>query len=435
MRFPSKKLENSSELGDLQAELDQTQPELEKRTVDAAVPGVSLHSNGNKAQPEIELSVVIPCLNEADTLAGCLQSALRTIQEQHIDGEVIVADNGSTDGSIEIAKRLGARLVHVPAKGYGSALMGGIAAARGRYVIMGDADGSYDFVEIPRFVQKLREGYDLVQGCRLRSGGGTVMSGAMPVLHKWLGNPLFSLVARRWFKSRLHDVHCGMRGFTKAHYEEIGQRCTGMEFATEMIIKSSLFGGKAAEIPITLYPDGRKAHGPHLKTFSDGWRHLRFYLVCSPRWLFLIPGVILIGLGLLAFTLALPQATLRGVSFDVNTLLFGSLAMLCGYESIFFAIFAKMLGAREGILPEDPRISEFVRTFNLEVALLGAGLALLVGLALLAVAVNQWRLADFGPLQYAHMVRIVIPGATLTALGFQTILSAFLLSILDLRRR
>jgi glycosyltransferase involved in cell wall biosynthesis len=438
MRYLNKKLSNPSRLGDFPAHSDQTPSAvaLQERTTDSAVPDDGLHFSGaDKGHAEMELSVVIPCLNEADTLAECLEKALRAIQEHHIVGEVVVADNGSTDGSIEIAKRLGARLVHVPARGYGNALMGGIAASRGKYIIMGDADGSYDFKQIPQFVQKLREGYDLVQGCRLRSGGGTVMPGAMPVLHKWLGNPLFSLMARRWFKSRLHDVHCGLRGFTKAHYQQIGQRCTGMEFATEMIIKSSLFGGKAAEIPITLYPDGRKAHGPHLKTFSDGWRHLRFYLICSPRWLFLIPGVILIELGILAFMLALPQVTLRGVSFDVNTLLFGSLAVLCGYESIFFAIFAKMLGAREGILPEDSRISGFVKTFNLEVALLGAGFALLVGLGLLIVAMNEWRLADFGRLQYAHMVRIVIPGATLTALGFQTILSAFLLSILDLRRQ
>jgi glycosyltransferase involved in cell wall biosynthesis len=388
-----------------------------------------------KNHTETELSVVIPCLNEADTLAECIEKAQAALREQRIAGEIIVADNGSTDGSVEIACRLGARVVAVPVKGYGSALMGGIAAARGKFIVMGDADGSYDFGEIPRFLEKLREGYDLVQGCRLPSGGGTVMPGAMPVLHRWIGNPLFSLMARRWFKSPLHDAHCGLRAFTKAHYEQIGQRCGGMEFATEMIIKSSLFGGKAAEVPITLYPDARKSHGPHLKTFRDGWRHLRFYLVCSPRRLFLLPGLILVALGLVAFSLALPAVTLHGVTFDVDTLLFGSLAILCGYQSIFFAVFAKALAAREDILPEDPRISRFQKVFTLEVSLLGAICALAFGLALLAAAVNRWRLADFGPLPYTQMVRIVVPGFTLTALGFQTIVSAFLMSILDLSRR
>src|SRR5208282_2452815 len=227
---------------------------------------------------EIELSVVIPCLNEADTLADCVRTAQTAIRENRIAGEVIVADNGSNDGSVEIAVKLGARLVHVPAKGYGSALMGGIAAARGRFIIMGDADGSYDFTEIPRLVEKLRQGYDLVQGCRLSSGGGTIMPGAMPTLHRWIGNPIFSLIASNWFDSPIHDVYCGLRGFTKEHYARLGQKCTGMEFATEMIIKSSSLSAKIAEVPITLHPDGRKSHPPHLRTFRDGWRTLRFFL-------------------------------------------------------------------------------------------------------------------------------------------------------------
>jgi glycosyltransferase involved in cell wall biosynthesis len=393
-------------------------------------------SNGlDQLSSEIELSVVIPCLNEADTLAECVEKARRTIYENRIAAEVIVADNGSTDGSQEIAARLGARVVHVPERGYGSALMGGIAAARGRYIIMGDADGSYDFEQIPRFLAKLREGYDLVQGCRLPSGGGKVMPGAMPVLHRWFGNPIFSMLAQRWFHSPIQDIYCGMRGFRKSHYERLDQRCTGMEFATEMIIKSSLLGCKAAQVPITLHPDGRKVHAPHLKTFRDGWRTLRFFLLCTPRRLFLVPGVILIFLGVLAYGLALPGVVLRGVGFDAHTLLFGTLAFLCGYQAIFFAIFAKALAIKQGLLPSDVRLKRILNNFNLEIGLIIATAVLIVGLILLVAAINQWRLADFGPLNYAHEMRLVVPGATLVALGFQTILSAFLVSFLDLEHR
>jgi glycosyltransferase involved in cell wall biosynthesis len=389
----------------------------------------------NQHSAEIELSIVIPCLNEADTLAECVEKAQRTINENRIAAEVIVADNGSTDGSQDIATRLGARVVYVPERGYGSALMGGIAAARGRFIIMGDADGSYDFEQIPRFLAKLREGYDLVQGCRLPSGGGKVMPGAMPVLHRWFGNPIFSMLAQRWFHSPIQDIYCGMRGFRKSHYERLDQRCTGMEFATEMIIKSSLLGCKAAQVPITLHPDGRKVHAPHLKTFRDGWRTLRFFLLCTPRRLFLVPGVILILLGILAYGLALPGVVLRGVGFDAHTLLFGTLAFLCGYQAIFFAIFAKALAIKQGLLPSDIRLKRILNSFNLEIGLAIATAVLIVGLILLIAAINQWRLADFGPLNYAHEMRLVVPGATLVALGFQTILSAFLVSFLDLEHR
>ena len=410
----------------------------------ASVPPAGAHYIAPDALPdrldqssaEIELSVVIPCLNEADTLAECVEKAQRAIAQHHIAAEVIVADNGSIDGSLEIAERLGARIVNVPARGYGSALMGGIAAARGRFIIMGDADGSYDFDEIPRFMEKLREGYDLVQGCRLPSGGGTVMPGAMPFLHRWFGNPLFSHLARRWFDCPVHDIYCGMRGFAKSHYEQLEQRCTGMEFATEMIIKTSLLrGAKAAEVPITLHPDGRKVHAPHLKTFRDGWRTLRFFLLCTPRRLFLLPGAILMLLGILAYALAMPAVQIRGVRFDAHTLLFGTLALLCGYQAIFFALFAKALAIKDGLLPPDLRIKRFLNSFNLEVGLFASAFAMVLGLIMLAAAVNQWRLADFGNLNYAHTMRLVVPGATLTALGFQTFLSALLISFLDLQHR
>ena len=225
---------------------------------------------------------------------SCIESAQRALAENNIEGEIIVADNGSTDGSREIAAQLGARVVEIKAKGYGNALMGGINAARGKYVLMADSDGSYDFGEIPSFVAKLREGYDIVQGCRLPSGGGRVMPGAMPFLHRWVGNPFFSFLTRAWFKAPIHDTNCGQRAFTKEFYDLLDQRCTGMEFANEMIIKSSMYGARMAEVPVTLRPDGRKAHGPHLRTFRDGWRTLRFLMMYSPRWLFLVPGSLLI---------------------------------------------------------------------------------------------------------------------------------------------
>jgi glycosyltransferase involved in cell wall biosynthesis len=382
-----------------------------------------------------EVSVVMPCLNEADTLEACITKAQRVLREHGIHGEVIVADNGSTDGSQAIASRLGARLVHVDARGYGNALMGGIAAARGKFIIMGDADDSYDFLQLPRFVDKLRDGFDLVQGCRLPAGGGTVLPGAMPLSHRWWGNPMFSRLARWMFHAPIHDVYCGMRGFTKALYDRLDQRCTGMEFATEMIIKASLYGEKMAEVPITLHPDGRKSHASHLRTFRDGWRTLRFFLMYSPRWLFLIPGMLLVLLGLIGYGIAMPGLTLKGVTFDAHTLLFASLAMLCGYQALLFAIFTKTFAISEGLMPEDQRLTRFFQLVTLERGLIIAVAALLIGVGLLLAAVHQWRSADFGDLDYPRTMRLVIPGVTLTALGFQTVLSSFFVSILGMHRR
>jgi glycosyltransferase involved in cell wall biosynthesis len=399
----------------------------------AQLKETGLHNIRRTSSPEV--SIVMPCLNEADTIEVCLDKALRAIQTHNIAGEIIVADNGSSDGSQAIASRMGARVIDVENKGYGNALMGGIAAARGKFIIMGDADDSYDFLEIPRFIEKLREGFDLVQGCRLPSGGGRVLPGAMPLLHRWWGNPMFSGMTRRMFGASIHDVYCGMRGFTKGFYERCNPRCTGMEFATEMIIKASLYHEKTAEVPITLHPDGRKSHAPHLKTFRDGWRTLRFFLMYSPRWLFLMPGLLLFLLGLIGYGIAMPGLTVMGVAFDAHTLLFASLAILCGYQSILFAIFTKTFAIAEGMMPEDRLFSRFFEFVNLERGLVIASVALFVGLALLVVAVNQWRLTDFGGLDYAHTMRLVVPGVTLTALGFQTMLSSFFASILGMRRR
>lgn len=382
-----------------------------------------------------EVSIVMPCLNEADTLERCIHKVQRALDDHDISGEVIVADNGSTDGSQQIAESAGARVVPVPLRGYGSALMGGIAASGGRYVIMGDADDSYDFLELPKFVQKLREGYDLVQGCRLERGGGMVMPGAMPALHRRWGNPMFSAMARSWFRAPINDVYCGLRGFTKAHYDSLNQRCTGMEFATEMIIKSSLRGARIAEVPITLHPDGRKAHAPHLRTFRDGWRTLRFFLLFSPRWLFLVPGIGLALLGLLGYAVALPGVEAFGVIFDAHTLLFASLAIICGYQSAVFAVFTKVFAVSEGLMPPDTRLQRLARIVTLERGLAVSAVCMLAGLVLLALAVNKWRVQDFGNLDYANTMRLVVPGVTLTVIGFQTMLSSFFTSVLAMRRR
>jgi glycosyltransferase involved in cell wall biosynthesis len=386
-------------------------------------------------QPLPEVSVVLPCLNEADTLAGCITKAMTAMQEHCIDGEVIVADNGSTDESPMIADRLGARVVPVTARGYGNALMGGIAAARGRYILMADADASYDLAELPRFVDQLREGHELVQGCRLPAGGGRVLPGAMPFSHRWLGNPLFSFLARRMFRAPIHDVYCGMRGFTKGLYQRLDLRCTGMEFATEMIVKASLCRARITEVSIALHPDGRKAHPPHLRTLSDGWRTLRFLLLASPRWLFLMPGLLLMLLGVLGYGIAMPALSVSGITFDAHTLLFASLALLLGHQSVLFALFAKTFAVSEGLLPDDPRLGRFFRVVTLERGLVAGAAAVTGGIALLLSAVNQWRVHEFGQLDYAHTMRWVIPGVTLTALGFQMVLGSFFLSILRMRRK
>jgi glycosyltransferase involved in cell wall biosynthesis len=382
-----------------------------------------------------EVSIVMPCLNEADTLATCIATAARVLSEHQIAGEIIVADNGSADGSQEIATKLNARLVNVRERGYGSALMGGIDAARGKFIVMGDADASYDFSEIPKFVEKLRQGFDFVPGCRLPAGGGQIVAGAMPWLHRVWGNPMFSFLARWWFRAPLHDVYCGMRAFRKDTYYILDQRCTGMEFATEMIIKASLYKARIAEVPITLHPDGRKHHAPHLRTFRDGWRTIRFFFICTPRWLFLVPGLLLIFFGMAGYAIAMPALTLKGVTFDAHTLLFASLAILCGYQSVVFAVFTKTFAISEGLLPEDPRMTRLFKFVTLERGLALAVLVLFAGLVLLVAALLAWRRVGLGRLDYAETMRLVIPGATLTALGFQTILSSFFVSILGMRRR
>jgi len=379
--------------------------------------------------------VVIPVLNEADTLGSCLRKVLAVFQEHGIHGEIIVADNGSSDSSKQIAAGMGARIVDVETKGYGSALMGGIEAASGRFVIMGDADDSYDFLELYKFVESLRAGSELVQGCRFPAGGGKIAPGAMPWSHRWIGNPLFSLLVRKWFGAPIHDVYCGMRGFTKALYGRLDLRCTGMEFATEMIIKAALFGERVSEIPITFHKDGRVAHPPHLRTMRDGWRTLRFFMLYSPRWLYLVPGCVLIVLGLIGYSLAMPATKIFGATLDAHSLLFSSVAILCGYQSILFALFTKTFAVSERIVPEDPRLKRFYESVNLETGLLCGTVVFIFGAILLCGAIYQWHQAGYGTLSYAHTMRWVIPGSTLTALGFQTVLASFFVSILGMRRK
>lgn len=398
--------------------------------------------NGKKLKEIIspELSVVLPCLNEADTLEICIRKIKQSFNENCIKGEIIIADNGSSDGSVELAENIkDVRVVRVKEKGYGNALMGGIEAARGKYILMGDADDSYDFAEIPKYLAKLNEGYDLVMGCRLPKGGGRVMPKAMPFLHRWWGNPMFSFMARLWFKSPLNDVHCGMRAFRKDFYKEINQQCTGMEFATEMTIKASLYEYQIAEIPITLHQDGRKSHAPHLKTFRDGWRHLRLYVMYTPRWLFLLPGILFVLLGLAGYAVSMPRMAFNisgsVITFDVHTLLFSSLFILAGYQVIMFAFFTKIFAISEGLLPEDSRMNRLFEYINLERGLIASAIILLFGFILLLCAVNDWRLASFGALDYTRTMRFVIPGSMLTAIGIQSIFSSFFASILGLKRK
>ena len=395
----------------------------------------AVHAPHSAGEANVELSVVMPCLNEADTLATCIRKAWRGIEQANIAGEIIVADNGSTDGSQEIAAGLGARVVPVAERGYGAALMGGIAAARGRYIVMGDADDSYDFSEIPKFVEKLREGFALVQGCRLPAGGGTVLPGAMPFLHRWWGNPMFTMLVRRWFGAPVHDVYCGLRAFQKSHYESLGQRCTGMEFATEMIIRSTMHRARITEVPIKLHPDGRVAHAPHLKTFRDGWRTLRFFLFYSPRWLFLFPGAFLAAAGLAVMAWLLPSPrTVGTVTFDYNTLLFAAAAVMLGAQSILFWVFTKVFAISEGLLNPDPRMTKLLGIVTLELGVtLGAGL-FVVGLGIAAYALSDWSSHAFGPLSPSESLRIVIPAVLCMVIGLQGLFASFFVSILRLRR-
>jgi glycosyltransferase involved in cell wall biosynthesis len=389
--------------------------------------------NGLAPLPDApEVTVVMPCLNEAETLALCVEQVQHTFRIHNISGEIVVADNGSTDGSPEIAQRMGARVVPVQRKGYGSALMGGIAAASGKYVIMGDCDASYDFRDIPRFLQELRAGAALVMGNRFRGG---IQPGAMPALHRYLGNPLLTGIGRLLFKSPVGDFHCGLRGFSKGAYERMNMRTTGMEFASEMVVKATLFGLSISEVPTTLSPDQRSRH-PHLRSWRDGWRHLRFLLLYSPRWLFLYPGLFLMTLGAVFGLWLLPGPQRVGnITFDIHTLLYAVMALLAGFQAVAFAVFTKIFGITEGLLPEDPRLNRLFRVFNLEVGLLVGAALIVLGLGGGIYSIVSWSRVHFGPLDPVRMVRIVAGSVASLTLGFEIVLSSFFLSILGMTRR
>jgi glycosyltransferase involved in cell wall biosynthesis len=401
---------------------------LARSEAKSQAPVIPLH------EPEsLELSVVMPCLNEAETLATCIRKAQRAIREGNISGEIIVADNGSTDGSSEIAEQLGARVVHVTAKGYGSALMGGIRSASGRYVIMGDADDSYDFGHIPRFLEQLRAGADLVMGNRFRGG---IQKNAMPPLHRYFGNPMLSWLGRLFFRNRVvGDFYCGLRGFRKDAYEKMDLRTTGMEFATEMAVKATVLGMNIAEVPTTLSPDGR-SRPPHLRTWRDGWRTLRFFLLYSPRWLFLYPGFALMLVGTLAGLWLLPAPRRIGeATLDVHTILYAAAFILLGFQAVAFAVFTKLFAISEGLLPPDPTLDKLFRYITLEVGLLIGFALIALGLGSSIYAVQFWGGRHFGPLDYPYTMRMVIPAVLSLILGVQTVFASFFLSVLGMRRR
>lgn len=374
---------------------------------------------------------MMPCLNEAETLDACLQKAFGFLRRHQIDGEVIVADNGSTDGSLDIAQRHGAKIVRVEQKGYGSAVMGGIHAAQGTYIIMGDADDSYDFSTLMPFLEQLRAGSDMVIGNRFRGG---IAAGAMPFLHRYLGNPVLTAIGRIFFNSPCKDFHCGLRGFSRAAVVCLGLTCSGMEFASELIVKAHLKGLTITEVPTTLTKAGR-SRPPHLKTWRDGWRHLRFLLLYSPRWLFLYPGLLLMACGLLVGAWLLPgDQTIGTVTLGVHTLLYASLAIIIGFQSVIFAVFTKVFAITAGLLPEDPWLEKAFHVLTLEVGLLIGTLLVGGGLFGSIYAVNFWKGRAFGALDPSETLRFVIPAFTALALGCQTILSSFFLSVLGLKR-
>jgi glycosyltransferase involved in cell wall biosynthesis len=374
----------------------------------------------------------MPCLNEAETLAICIRKAHSALVEHNIAGEVLIADNGSTDGSQAIAQREGARLVHVPVRGYGAALMAGIQSARGAYILMGDADDSYDFSHAPRFLVPLRAGADLVMGNRFQGG---IAPRAMPFLHRYLGNPVLSLIGRFLFHIPVGDFHCGLRAFQREQILKLNLRTTGMEFASELIVKSALAGYRIQQVPTTLKPDGR-SRPPHLRTWRDGWRHLRFLLLYSPRWLFLYPGLgIMLVCGLLAALLISGPLRVGAVVYDVDTLVYCVLGFLIGSQAVGFFYGAQAFAVSEGLLPASAFSERTYRLFRFEIGLAVGTLITLAGFAGTLYAILQWKAAHFGNLDPTEALRLTLPSAAAIALGLETILLSFFLSILFIKRK
>lgn len=378
----------------------------------------------------MELTILMPCLNEALTLRTCIEKALRYLNLAGIEGEVLIADNGSTDGSQSIAQSCGARVVNVPVRGYGAALITGIEAAHGRFVIMGDSDDSYDFERLQPFVDALRQGHQLVMGNRFAGG---IAPGAMPPLHRYLGNPVLSFVGRLFFHTPIKDFHCGLRGFSRQAMMELGLRCDGMEFASEMVVKASLAGLSITEVPTTLKPDGRD-RPPHLRSWRDGWRHLRFLLLFSPHWLFLYPGLILFILGLTGLAALIPSPLLFGqVILDIHSMLYAAGATMTGLQLMMFAAFARVFAEEHSILPPSTWGRRLRGPLVLEFGLL-AGLALLLtGIGLSLYSILYWDRHDFGPLNPTQGMRIVIPSMTISMIGVQCLFASMFLGVLGLR--
>jgi glycosyltransferase involved in cell wall biosynthesis len=381
---------------------------------------------------ELELTIVMPCLNEAETLETCIKKARGFLERTGIAGEVVIGDNGSTDGSQEIARGAGARVVDVPRRGYGAALMGAVEGARGRYVIMGDSDDSYDFGKLDAFVAELRAGADLVMGNRFRGG---IQPGAMPLLHRYLGNPVLSFIGRLFFRSDIGDFHCGLRGFRRDLVQLLGLQTTGMEFASEMVVKAALFKLRVVEVPTTLAPDGR-SRPPHLRTWRDGWRHLRFLLVFCPRWLYLIPGIVLMSIGLVIGGIIVggPRHAF-GVTFDTNTLIYAGTAVVIGFQAIVFGLFTRVYGMQTGFLPRHDVLEQFTQKATLEYGLIIGVLLFALGVGGALYAIAQWADAGYGYLVYPEILRIVVPSAIAIIVGFQVILAAFFTSVLAINRR
>ena len=381
---------------------------------------------------ELLVTILMPCLNEAETLAFCVRQAVAALRDNNIAGEVVVADNGSDDGSQKIATDEGARVVAVPVRGYGAALLAGIESARGKYVLMADADTSYDFGQLPRFLAKLEEGNDLVMGNRF---SGEIKPGAMPPLHKYLGNPVLSSIGRLFFRIPVRDFHCGIRAMRRDAVLGLNLRTTGMEFASEMVVKSSLANLRLAEVPATLSPDGR-SRAPHLRTWRDGWRHLRFLLLFSPRWLFYYPGIFTFFAGVFLSIWLLPgPQTIGRWTFDVDTLTYSLGLVLIGAHITVFAVSARVFGTQEGFLPRNPKFERIFDYINLEVGLLFGFTLLLIGLGILAYALHIWHSAGFGDLSPQRMLRLTLPSATCFMLGVEAIFGSFFLSLLGMNRR
>jgi len=381
---------------------------------------------------EVELTILMPCLNEAETVGTCVNKAQEFLRRHHVRGEVVVSDNGSQDGSQDIARRSGARVVDVPARGYGAALIHGSLVARGKYIVMADSDDSYDFSNLMPFLKELREGQDLVMGNRLT---GEIKPGAMPWVNRWVGTPVLSALGRLFFHCPVGDFNCGLRGYTAEAFRRMDLRTTGMEFASEMIVKATLLKMRIAEVPTTLSPDGR-SRPPHLRPWRDGWRHLRFMLLYSPRWLFLYPGLLLMLAGLLTGAWLVPQPRKVGnITLDIHTLFYSAIAVLVGFQTIVFAVFGKTFAITEGLLPRDRKMDKVLRHFHLEVWLLVGALLLAAGLGGAAYSVMAWQRYTFGPLVPARVMRVVIPSGLSMTLGCQIMLSSFFMSLLLMGRK